>query len=140
MISERFEFIEECGRSVADQLLALYIEADWWGPESDDDPDIIGKMVSGSDCFLTLSIKDEIIGMGRAIGDGISDIYIQDIYVRKDHRGKRYGSSIVQKIAEYLRDSGYYWISLVGRPGTEEFYKRLGFEKMEEYVPMILKS
>ena len=70
-----------------------------------------------------------MIAMGRVLSDGVSDAYIQDVAVLPDFRGRGIGGKIVTFLVEELEKRGVDWIALVGEPGTENFYKRLGFEK-----------
>jgi len=51
--------------------------------------------------------------MGRAISDGISDAYIQDVTVLSEFRGQGIGTGIVQEILKQLRDDGLQWIGLI---------------------------
>jgi spermidine synthase len=79
-----------------------------------------------------------MIGMGRAISDGISDAYIQDVVVLKSWRKKGIGGEIIKEIVKRLKESEIDWIALIGEPGTEKFYSGLGFKKMQSYIPMKL--
>ena len=81
-----------------------------------------------------------MIGMGRALSDSASDAYIHDVIVLKVYRKKGIGGKIVKTVVEYLKTKNVDWIGLIGRPGTEEFYKKLGFSRMKDFIPMILKD
>ena len=82
----------------------------------------------GNSCAVCSAVSDgRLIGMGRALGDGVSDAYIQDVVVDPDFRGRGVGSSIVRTLVRELRRRGTDWLALVGAPGTEEFYHSLGF-------------
>ena len=74
--------------------------------------------------------------MGRALSDGVSDAYIQDIVVRTDYRGQGWGQKIVSFLVRELRTAGVDWIGLIGAPGTKDFYEKLGFAPMPNFVPM----
>ena len=67
---------------------------------------------------------------------GVSDAYIQDIVVRTDYRGQGWGRKIVAFLVKELRAAGVDWIGLVGAPGTKEFYEKMGFAPMPDFVPM----
>lgn len=69
----------------------------------------------------------ELVGMGRALGDGVSDAYIQDVVVAPAFRRRGVGGAIVRTLVAELRRRGVDWIGLVGEPGTEAFYRSLGF-------------
>ncbi len=119
----------------------LYQQAGWW-EESDESPDgcaWIDTLVSQSFCFVGAFSGGEMIGMGRAVSDSVSDAYIQDVVVLKKFRGRGIGAAIIQKIIYYLKTSRIGWIGLIAEPGTQAFYQRLGFALLEGYAPMLLK-
>jgi spermidine synthase len=125
-----------------DSVRKLYRQDGWW-QESDQTPDgnaWIDALVKGSFCFVGAFAGSEMIGMGRAVSDGVSDAYIQDVVVMKDLRGRGIGAAIIREIVGFLRERRIGWIGLVAEPGTKPFYRRLGFEVMEGYAPMLLKK
>ncbi len=119
-----------------DSLVRLYQDAGWW--ESGDTPEKVASIVASSFCFAVAIADGEVVGMGRAISDGCSDAYIQDVAVLKERRGQGIGSEIINHIVNHLKKNGISWIGLVGEPGTGYFYRKLGFRTMENYIPMKL--
>jgi ribosomal protein S18 acetylase RimI-like enzyme len=75
--------------------------------------------------------------MGRALSDGVSDAYIQDLVVLPECRGKDLGTAIVSTLIARCREAGISWIALIAEPDSEEFYRPLGFARMEGHVPLI---
>jgi len=122
-----------------EQLKNLYKEAGWWSEGDDTDPDLIRKIIDGSFCFAVASIKDKIIGMGRAISDGVCDSYIQDVVVLNEFRGRRIGVLIMDELVKYLKSKNINWIGLISEPKAASFYQRYGFSLMPEYRPFLLK-
>ncbi|MFH2108252.1 MAG: GNAT family N-acetyltransferase [Chrysiogenia bacterium] len=119
----------------------LYQQAGWW-EENDESPDgcaWIDTLVRKSFCFVGAFSGGEMIGMGRAVSDSVSDAYIQDVVVLKKFRGRGIGAAIIQKIICCLKTSRIGWIGLIAEPGTQAFYQRLGFALLEGYTPMLLK-
>lgn len=120
----------------------LYREAGWW-KENDETADgcaWIDTLVRQSFCFVGAFSGAELIGMGRAVSDGVSDAYIQDVVVLKKFRRAGIGNKIIEKIIEFLESKHIGWIGLIAEPGTQVFYQRLGFALMEGYAPMLLKK
>ncbi|MCU0276752.1 MAG: GNAT family N-acetyltransferase [Acidobacteria bacterium] len=120
----------------------LYQQAGWW-QGSDETPDggsWIDGMASGSLFFAGAFIGGEMIGMGRAISDGASDAYIQDVTVLTPYRGLGIGGRLIALLRDRLVERGIGWIGLVAEPGTQAFYNRLGFEVLEGHVAMRLKN
>ena len=122
------------------EILALYRLPGWW--QTDDNPqylETVGKIVSDTFCFVVARLEGKLVGMGRALSDGVSDAYIQDVVVYSDFRGRGIGAEIVRRLIAFLREHDIQWIGLISEPGHEDFYERLGFARMENYTPMLLK-
>jgi ribosomal protein S18 acetylase RimI-like enzyme len=120
----------------------LYQDAGWWenNDETSDGCAWIDGLIEQSFCFVGAFSGCELIGMGRAVSDGVSDAYIQDVVVAKKFRGAGIGNRIIEKIIEFLRSRRIGWIGLIAEPGTQHFYQRLGFTVMEGYTPMLLNQ
>lgn len=117
-------------------IISLYKQAGWW-KDSSDNPELVNRIIHGSHCFIVVSTKDGIIGMGRAISDGASDAYIQDVMVDKSSQGQKIGSQIIQKLVEHLHADGLKWIGLIAENNSQPFYENLGFTKMKSATPML---
>jgi aralkylamine N-acetyltransferase len=121
------------------ELIALYRGAGWWKEETDD-VSFLPELVKNSLCFVGAFHEGKLIGMGRSIGDGISDAYIQDVTVLPEYRKRGIGGRITNTIVAFLQANGLKWIGLIGEPGTQSFYERLGFRLMKDYIPMMKKD
>jgi len=124
----------------ADSILSLYKEADWWGDCSDQDISTIERMIRGSFIFAGIFLDDNLVGMARVLSDGVSDAYIQDVFVKEIHRGKGIGKKVVVLLIEEIKKAGIDWIGLIGKPGTGYFYNRCGFSRMKDFIPMKLET
>lgn len=103
----------------------LYRENGWIGPA--DSAEFIAAGMANSAVAVAAYADSELVGMGRALSDNVSDAYIQDVAVSASFRHHGVGGGIVRKLIEELRRRGVDWIALVGAPGTEHFYRELGF-------------
>ena len=138
MIQANYKIVHETD---AKAILELYLQAGWWKSEDGErDLDIITQIVANSFCFVIALVGEEIIGMGRALSDGISDAYIQDVTVRKEYRGNGFGKGIMRTLVNYLKDNKLQWIGLISEPGYEGFYEGLGFKVMISYTPFLLSE
>lgn len=135
-----YTFIENPDPVQISQIKALYLREGWWDPQDERDPHLITRIVRGSHCFVVACEEDEIVGMGRAISDGASDAYIQDVTVRDTKRGRGIGKAIVEKIVTRLLDDGLTWIGLIATGGSWRLYGKLGFTEMNSAVPMVRKT
>ncbi len=122
------------------QIIRLYKEAGWWKPENDRRPEFVDRIAENSYCFVGAFHGERMIGMGRALSDGVSDAYIQDVTVLREFRGRGIGGKIIGRLIRKLRTDQVEWIGLIGEPGTGDFYKKLGFTEMKDSVPFIYKG
>jgi ribosomal protein S18 acetylase RimI-like enzyme len=80
-------------------------------------------------CYgVTVVHDDEVVGMGRVVGDGGSVFQLTDIAVHPDHQGQGLGSDITQALVDWLHanapESAY--VNLMA--DVDGFYERFGFE------------
>ncbi len=122
------------------QIAEMYRAEGWWQAQDDDRDYLIPRIVEGSHCFMIAVDGDVIVGMGRAISDGISDAYIQDLTVRKDRRHQGIGRIILHALLECLRADGISWIGLIAEPGSFDLYLHAGFRQMKDAVPMLMNG
>ncbi|MFC1679306.1 GNAT family N-acetyltransferase [Elusimicrobiota bacterium] len=134
-----YSFLNDPDADQVRQITALYRAEGWWDG-GDEDAGVVGRIVSGSYCFAIAVDEGEIVGMGRAISDGVSDAYIQDVAVRDSLRGKGIGSRLIRELAGRLERDGMNWIGLIAERGSSGFYSRLGFEVMPDSAPMVKKT
>lgn len=131
-----YSFIEQPTADEISQITDLYRREDWWKEEGDN-PEMVRLIAAGSHCFLAVRQGGRIIGMGRAISDGASDAYIQDVTVMDSFRGQGIGARIVERLIGRLEGDGIHWIGLIAERGSHPFYERLGFSAMEDALPML---
>jgi GNAT superfamily N-acetyltransferase len=122
------------------QIAGLYRAQGWWQAGDDESPQLIPRLIAGSHCFVVALEGEDIVGMGRAISDGVSDAYIQDLTVRSDHRNQGIGRRLLQTLLERLHADGLHWIGLIAEPGSCSLYQRAGFREMSAWVPMLINQ
>jgi GNAT superfamily N-acetyltransferase len=69
-----------------------------------------------------------LAGAGRVLADGLDTAYIADVAVHPDHQGHGLGTEIIRRLVALAH--GHKMIILYANPGTEPFYRRLGFLHM----------
>lgn len=72
--------------------------------------------------------NDKLIGFGRAISDGVRQAAIYDVAITPEYQGKGLGRLILNSIKEKLPKCNFI---LYASPGKENFYEKLGFEKLK---------
>ena len=132
-----YSFLTSPTPAQVQRIISLYCEQDWWDSPETDNQYMIERIVAGSHAFLIACEQEDIIGMGRAISDRVSDAYIQDVVVKTTCRGKGVGSEIITRLVARLHADGLHWIGLIAEQNSHPFYKQLGFDTMPNAQPMI---
>ena len=73
-------------------------------------------------------INEQVVGMGRVVGDGAINFEVVDVAVDPEHQGKGLGRVIMESIMEYFDENapkGAY-ISLIA--DVPELYEKFGFK------------
>jgi ribosomal protein S18 acetylase RimI-like enzyme len=107
-----------------DELSKLY----WIAPLGEKSPKDLETAFTNSryKCFI---FEDAIlIGVGRALADGVDCSYICDVAVHPKFQGLGFGKQIIQKLVNLSKE--HKKIILYANPGKEGFYSKLGFKKM----------
>jgi citrate lyase synthetase len=107
------------------ELSALYLAA----PLGNKSPENLKTAFTNSlfKCFVREDGK--LVGVGRALADGIDCSYLCDIAILPSHQGIGLGQQIVSKLVDLSR--GHKKIILYAVPGKEPFYMRFGFRRMK---------
>ena len=75
-------------------------------------------------------LGDEVVGMGRIIGDGGCFFQVTDIAVLPAHQGKGLGKRIMREIMQFIEtdvpQSAY--LSLIADGQAQELYAQFGFK------------
>ena len=108
-----------------DELSALYLAA----PLGNKRPADLKRSFSNSLYRCFVREHGRLVGVGRALADGVDCSYICDVAVLPSHQGTGLGKQIVARLVELSR--GHRKIILYAVPGKEPFYKRFGFLRMK---------
>ena len=68
---------------------------------------------------------------------GRPGLYLEDLFVKPEHRGKGYGRALLVKLAEIARDRGcgrMEWAVLNWNEPAINFYRKLGAKPMHEWT------
>ena len=107
-----------------DELTALYRAA----PLGNKNPSGLKTAFSNS-LFRCFAFDDgKLVGVGRALADGVDCSYICDVAVLPSHQGSGLGKEIVTRLVNLSQ--GHKKIILYCVPGKEGFYQSLGFKRM----------
>lgn len=119
-----YSWVHDVGAVNMDELSNLYRIA----PLGDKPPAALAT-VFGNSMFTCFAYAGDILaGAGRVLADGLDCAYIADVAVHPGHQGRGLGTQIIRRLVELAR--GHKKIILYANPGTESFYRRLGFLRM----------
>ena len=107
-----------------EELSALYRAA----PLGDKKPAGLRRAFSNSLYRCFVREDGRLVGVGRALADGVDCAYICDVAVLPSHQGTGLGKQIVGRLVELSR--GHRKIILYAVPGKEPFYRKFGFKRM----------
>ena len=74
---------------------------------------------------------------------GRAGLYLEDLFVRPEHRGKGYGRALLVELAKIARDRGcgrMEWAVLDWNEPAIEFYRKLGAKPMNEWTVFRLNA
>ena len=112
------------------EILDLYASVGWTAYT--DDPAALRNGVTNS--LLTLAAYEEsaLVGLVRAVGDGHTIVFVQDILVRPQFQRRGIGSALLRAVLN--RYSNVRQIELVtdDTPKTMAFYRSMGFQDLTE--------
>ena len=72
---------------------------------------------------------NQTIAMARLVGDGVFNVYIQDVIVKPSHRGKGLGQKMLTTLITHMKDClpTNCTVGLMAAYGQDAFYTRFGF-------------
>ena len=98
-------------------------------PLGEKDPNDLEKVFSNSLYTYFVYDKDILIGVGRALADGLDCSYICDVAIHPDYQGMGLGKEIISRLVEASKH--HKKIILYAVPGKEKFYAKFGFKRMK---------
>lgn len=97
-------------------------------PLGEKDPSDLKTAFSNSKFKFFVYDSGKLVGVGRALADGVDCSYICDVAVLPSHQGMGLGREIIGKLVAL--STGHKKIILYAAPGKEAFYRSLGFRRM----------
>ena len=83
------------------QLINLYQSVGW--TSYTEKPELLQQAVHNSLYVLGAFNHDQLIGLIRVVGDGLTIIYIQDLLVLPAYQNKGIGSTLINKVRKEFR-------------------------------------
>lgn len=134
----RIKFIKKPSVPDLKGIITLYRAQGWWQPG--ETASLLRRIIAGSHCFAVAVRGRQIIGMGRAVSDGASDAYIQDMTVLPGERSKGAGAAILRAMMARLEKDGIRWVALIAQDNSQDFYRKAGFRALKNAHPMLSRG
>ena len=121
------------------QIIGLYRAMGWWDHAADD-LDHLRRIIAGSHAFVCAMDGTQVVGMGRAISDRVSDAYLQDVAVHPGWRQRGIATELVGLLLAQLHTDGIHWCGVIAEPGSSGVYQRQGFEPFAGATPLVARG
>lgn len=77
---------------------------------------------------VKITFNDEVVGMGRVVGDGALNFEVVDVAVDPAHQGKGLGRMIMQNIMNYLDKTAQKNAYITLMADVPALYEKFGFK------------
>lgn len=126
----------ESGLAV-DELLALYESVGWSAYTRD--PELLRAAVAGASCTVTARRGGKLVGLARALSDGATICYLQDVLVHPAEQRRGIGRALVEAVLDRYRTVRQKVLLTDDEPGQRAFYESLGYAEIRDYGPGTLR-
>ena len=113
-----------------DEILKLYASVGWVAYTKD--PETLKNGFVHSLLVLAAYEDDRLIGIVRAVGDGYTVVFIQDILVLPAHQRKGVGSALIKAVLERFPHVRQIELVTDDTERTVAFYRSMGFSPLSE--------
>ena len=115
---------------IESEILPLYKAVGW--SNYYEHPEMIEKAYAGSLCILAAFEEEKLVGIIRAVGDGHSILFIQDILVYPEYQRKGIGTALMKTMLDRYAHVYQTELATDNTEKTIAFYKSLGFSPLHE--------
>ena len=122
-IREYTEYREE-------EILRLYTEVGWMAYTKD--MSALEQGYKHSLLVLSAYENEELLGIVRAVGDGHTIVFVQDILVFPEKQRQGVGTALLKAVLDRYPDVRQIELVTDNTPKTVAFYKSLGFSELSE--------
>ena len=118
----------ECRSFRQEEFLPLYESVGWTAYT--DQPHILKEGFAHSLLILAAYENDRLLGLLRAVGDGYTVVFVQDILVYPQYQRKGVGSALLQALLRRFCHVRLIELTTDDTPQTAAFYRANGFSEM----------
>ena len=112
------------------EILNLYSSVGWTAYTNH--PETLRNGFDNSLLTLAAYDGDQLLGIIRAVGDGYTVVFVQDILVFPEHQRKGIGSALLQAVLDRYSHVRQILLATDNTPKTIGFYRSMGFRELSE--------
>lgn len=112
------------------EILNLYRSVGWSVYYSH--PEVLRQVFEHSLRVLAAYDGDQLVGLIRAVGDGQTVVFIQDLLVAPVYQRRGIGRDLVARLLERFQNVRQVYLITDDTPETVGFYKAVGLTPVEE--------
>lgn len=113
-----------------EEILRLYTEVGWTAYTKD--MSALEQGYKHSLLVLSAYENEELLGIVRAVGDGHTIVFVQDILVFPEKQRQGVGTALLKAVLDRYPDVRQIELITDNTPKTVAFYKSLGFSELSE--------
>lgn len=112
------------------EILRLYASVGWTAYT--DHPEVLRRGFANSMLTLAAYEGDVLCGIVRAVGDGYTIVFVQDILVLPEYQRRGIGTALLQAVLDRYSQVRQIELAADQTPESAAFYKSMGFLEMSE--------
>lgn len=94
--------------------------------------DILEEAYANSLCVLGAYESDHLVGIIRAVGDGRTIVFVQDLIVLPEYQRKGIGTKLLKTVVELYKDVYRMELLTDNTEKTKNFYRSAGFAASDD--------
>ncbi|WP_425589779.1 GNAT family N-acetyltransferase [Fictibacillus fluitans] len=117
-----------------DEILAVYHAVGWTRHTLKN----LQTIYSNSSHVVAAYADNRLVGMGRALSDGVFNAAIYDVIIHPKFQGKGIGKLVVEDLLFQLKDVSC--VHLISTTGNEPFYEKAGLKRVKTAMARYLNK
>ena len=113
-----------------EEIINLYQSVGW--TNYIERTDILEEAYANSLCVLGAYDSDRLVGIIRAVGDGRTIVFVQDIIVLPEYQRKGIGTKLLKAVMEKYHDVYQMELLTDNTVKTKAFYRSVGFTASDD--------
>lgn len=117
------------------ELVELYDSVGWTSYTRD--PALLAGAIQVSLTVVTARAEGELIGLARAVGDGLTIVYLQDILVSPSYHRHGIGRELFERVFAPYGSVRQKVLLTDDEPAQHLFYRAMGFTETWDMSPAV---